>query len=488
MTYFTRELNRLLLALLAAFMLIVLVASYYAVVGSMTLLTRDDNPRLVEAEQSVMRGGLYDRHNRLLAQTFAGAGGFAEREYVAPAAYSAVGYYSYRYGAGGAEAAYDDYLSGALLPPTADQLILGRPVSGEDVRLTLDAIIQQQAVDALGERAGAAVAMHVPSGEVLALASLPTFDPNNLDAEWDDLVNAPGKPFFNRVLQGRYQPGTMMQIPVMVDALARGQALGAQFPSGAAPVQLDDLTLRCAAADVPSLSLKLEEAFIYGCPSPFAQLAPVINTEQLEDSLALLQLNAPPTLPDFVPEPETPLAASAINLTTANLRENILGQGDVNLSPVALNALTAAIANGGNTTPPVMLSATRKPGAADWTETPTARTTLPYMTSRTAATMRELYAGAAERGTAALDDWGLETVGGVAGIAYAGEGAQVWFTGYTFLTPQQSVVVTVVLEDTDNVQAAARAGRQILQAAAVQIEVEQVQATPDSDENVSASD
>ena len=482
MTHFTRELNRLLIAMLAAFMLIILVATYYAVVGRMTLLTRDDNPRLVEAEQSVMRGGLYDRDNRLLAQTYAGADDFAEREYVAPAAYSAVGYYSYRYGAGGAEAAYDDYLSGALLPPTAGQLMLGRPVTGQDVRLTLDAIVQQQAVDALGERAGAAVAMHVPSGEVLALASLPTFDPNNLDEEWNDLVNAPGTPFFNRVLQGRYQPGTMMQIPLLVDALTRGQSLGAQFPSGAAPVQLDDLTLRCAADDVPSLSLKLEEAFIYGCPSPFAQLAPVINAEQLEDSLALLRLNAPPTLPDFVPEPETPLAASAMNLTPTNLRENILGQGDVSLSPVALNALTAAIANGGNTPPPRMLSATRLPDSATWTNAPGAQTTLPYMTASTAATMRELYGAAAERGTAALDDWGLETVGGVSGIAYAGEGSQVWFTGYTFLTPQQSVVVTVVLEDTDDVEAAARAGRQILQAAAVQLEVEQAQAPTGTEE------
>jgi peptidoglycan glycosyltransferase len=47
---------------------------------------------------------------------------------------------------------------------------------------------------------------------VLALISLPTYDPNTLDAEWETLINAPGKPL-NRVVQGSYQPGSMLGLP-----------------------------------------------------------------------------------------------------------------------------------------------------------------------------------------------------------------------------------------------------------------------------------
>lgn len=475
MTDFTREINRLLLALFAAFGLMLTAAAYYGVVGGALLLDREDNPRLVEAERSVRRGMLVDRDGEILARTVPDANGFSQREYLHPATYSATGYYSYRYGAGGVEAAFDDRLSGALLPETFEQVVLGQPVRGEDVRLTLDLDVQQAAVEAMDGRQGALIVTTVPDGEVLAMVSLPTFDPNTLDDTWDDLIAAPGNPFFNRVLQGRYQPGTVIQIPVLVDAITRGQSLNAQFPSGGVPVQLDDLTLRCVLPPTQS-ELTLADAFVFGCPAPFSQLAPAIDAKQLEDAFDTYRLSNPPTLEGLIPDGQQ--SQRPINLSRLNLRDNILGQGTINVSPIAVHAMTSAIINGGNTPQPHIIDAVRAPAADDWTPILPSTPSIPYMTARTADQMRQLMQASAERGTASSAAWGEQTVGGQAAIAYSGEGTVVWFTGYVRLDEQPSIVVTVVLENTDNPADAVEVGRLALLAAQIAILTDTSAAAP----------
>ena len=63
----------------------------------------------------------------------------------------------------------------------------------------------------MGDYHGAVVVLNIPSGEVLAIVSLPTYDPNTLDTNWEQLTQAAGKPFFNRALQGAYQPGGTLE-------------------------------------------------------------------------------------------------------------------------------------------------------------------------------------------------------------------------------------------------------------------------------------
>ncbi len=464
---FTREINRLMAAMMAAFTVMLLVAAYYGVAGSITLLPREDNPRLVEAEQSILRGGIYDRNGEPLAQTTAGEGGFAERSYISEAAYSALGYYSYRYGTSNAETAFDAQLSGANLPPTLDQLVLGRPPRGEDIQLTLDIAVQRRVFRAMEGYDGAAVVMTVPNGELLALVSLPTYDPNTLDDDWDTLIEAPGNPFFNRVLQGSYQPGTMMQLPVLLDAITRGQSLNAQFPSGASPVQLDDLTLSCVVSP-PQIQLTLAEAYVYGCPAPFAQLVSVLHAERFQAELDVLRLQNPPTLAGFLPEQDSGgdgTDTPNVLLTTANMRENVLGQGMFNLSPMAVNAMVAAVANGGNTPQPRILAGTRPQGATEWIPNQQRFATIPYTTPQAATATRDLMSQSVRVGNASQITWSGQSVRGQGAIAYSGESTLVWFTGFARYTSGEAAVVTVILEDTADVAAAATVAREALNAA-----------------------
>ncbi len=91
------------------------------------------------------------------------------------------------------------------------------PQSGSPLVLTIDLDLQQLARDLLGERIGAVVAMDVRDGNVLAMVSTPSFDPNifsqRLDPQaWSDLISAPHNPLQDRTVQSAYSPGSVYKI------------------------------------------------------------------------------------------------------------------------------------------------------------------------------------------------------------------------------------------------------------------------------------
>lgn len=101
------------------------------------------------------------------------------------------------------------------------------PTPGNNIELTIDLDLQRAAEQALGDNAGAAVVMDVQSGELLALASTPGFDPNHMvsemdTSEWQELVNDPRHPFHNRPIQGEYPPASVYKIVVAAAALEEG--------------------------------------------------------------------------------------------------------------------------------------------------------------------------------------------------------------------------------------------------------------------------
>lgn len=461
MTGFSREISRLLVGFILAFAAIILFTAGYAIFGSLTLLSRDDNPRLVEAERSIQRGRIYDRQGVLLASTTRDNNGFAVRNYGYPAMNSGLGYYSYRYGTSGAEAAYNDRLSGANRPDTITQVVLSSPKTGDDIQLTLDLSTQLATTEAMQGHTGGAVIMAVPSGEILALVSLPTFDANTLDANWDTLIQAEDNPFFHRILQGQYQPGSLFQSVVTISALMHNQPLTTQYPGGTRSITLNDLTIGCVQPHT-SFSISLREAFLYGCPRPFVQVAPLIGVSAIRGVLNQLQFDTPPTLEGFVAQPDN---TNLPFISRSNLRENVLGQGDVRFSPMAVNALTAAIINGGNTIPPVTLAATRPPNTDTWAPVRHQQPSTPYITAQTARRMGELMRISALEGTAGGIQLPGYDVGAHAAVAYSGESSLIWLTGFAILEDEQDLVFTIVIEDEQNTQVALDIATAAIQAA-----------------------
>ena len=101
----------------------------------------------------------------------------------------------------------------------APELRVRPPVAGEDLELALDIELTRVAEEALGERRGAVVALDPWNGDVLALASTPTYDPNKFargisGADYRALTGDPDQPLYNRALRGTYPPGSTIK-PLM---------------------------------------------------------------------------------------------------------------------------------------------------------------------------------------------------------------------------------------------------------------------------------
>ena len=100
---------------------------------------------------------------------------------------------------------------------------------GQQLRLTIDLDMQIAAEQALGDRNGAIVAMDPRSGEILAMVSRPTFDPNDFAVhisrnEWNQLVTDPGHPLMNKAIQAQLAPGSTFKIIMSVAGLQEGIA------------------------------------------------------------------------------------------------------------------------------------------------------------------------------------------------------------------------------------------------------------------------
>jgi penicillin-binding protein 2 len=141
-------------------------------------------------------------------------------------------------GKAGVERAYDQILRGQ--DGSRDMIVdshgrevgyLGteHAVPGHDLKLTIDNDIQRAAELALGDRQGAIVAMDPRNGEILAMVSHPSFDPNQFSVrisrgEWNKLITDPDHPLMNKAIQAQLAPGSTFKILMSVAGLQQGIA------------------------------------------------------------------------------------------------------------------------------------------------------------------------------------------------------------------------------------------------------------------------
>jgi penicillin-binding protein 2 len=284
-------------------------------------------------------------------------------------------------GKNGIERYYEDQLHGASgiekIETNAQGRtlqVLGReaPVHGDDLILSLDMQVQQAAWDALGDRPGAVVAIDPNDGSVLALVSKPAFDANlfvhGISSEaYRAILNAPGRPLYNRALLGGYEPGSTMKPYIGLAGLELG-AIG-----------VDDRVFSNGRFFLPGVSKPFRDwkkgghgwVNIYGAIEQsvntyFYQLALNLGIDRMHDYLAQFGFGARSGL-DLLGE-------NAGVLPSRDWKRGHLGQpwypGETVIAgigqgfnvatPVQLANAVAALANGGTLFVPRLLYA-RKP-------------------------------------------------------------------------------------------------------------------------------
>ncbi len=187
--------------------------AWWAVWRGPSILERTDNARRSISDRYVKRGSLLDSHEIAINITTGEPGEYL-RTYLYPELAPITGYTNPIYGQSGLESSLDPYLRGLQGNPASiiwwDHLVYGQPPPGLDIRLSLDLDLQQKADELLGAHSGAIVLINASSGEILAMASHPTFDPNNLDAQATTLFQDPNSPLLDRAAQGLYPPGNAL--------------------------------------------------------------------------------------------------------------------------------------------------------------------------------------------------------------------------------------------------------------------------------------
>jgi hypothetical protein len=151
-----------------------------------------------------------------------------------------------------------------------------------DVRLTLDMELQNQAHELLTGHSGALILLNAKTGEILVMASQPGFDPNQLDATWDELIQNPLAPLINRVTQGSYTTGDLANLSFMqaaadpsVDRIALRLPLAdTAFPENATPL---DVAFAAASLSNHGVRPAARLAFSYQHPENDWQLFPLLG-------------------------------------------------------------------------------------------------------------------------------------------------------------------------------------------------------------------
>jgi penicillin-binding protein 2 len=241
------------------------------------------------------------------------------------------------------------------------------PVSGNNLRLSIDIRLQQIAEGAFGERRGALVAIDPATGEVLAFVSKPGFDPNlfvdGIDpASWKELNESPDKPLLNRPLRGAYPPGSTIKPFLALGALTSGKRTPTQSISDPGFFQIPGHSHRFRD-DKPGGHgiVDMHKSIVVSCDTYYYQLA---NDTDIDDTHAFMStlgfggltgVDIDGELPGVLPSREWKKKRFAGKNYRDDHRKWYLGdsisagigQGYTAFTPLQLAHATATVANGG---------------------------------------------------------------------------------------------------------------------------------------------
>lgn len=363
------------------------------------------------------------------------------------------GWFSYEYGRSGLEASYAPELSGtssALTITRAVDLLTGRQTSGASISTTLNPAAQRAGLDALGSYRGAVVAMNYETGEILALVSTPTYDPEELSSlnlaevreSWSALLNHPDEPLKNRATREIYPPGSTFKLVVAAAALEDG-ALPSTPLDAPTSFRLPNSSRSIGnSTNCGGTTVSLEQALQTSCNTAFAGLGLELGQEKIRAMAEAFGFNQ---------EQKIDIAAATSGYPTemdeAQTALSAIGQFDVTASPLQMAQVAAAIANDGVAMRPFLVNTVTNRDLTVVSSTRPERLSQP-LTSTNAQLLQQMMESVVRDGTgkpARIDDL---TIGGKTGTAQSAPDRPpyAWFIGYA---KEPKVAVAAFVENAD---------------------------------------
>ncbi|MCU1412251.1 MAG: penicillin-binding protein 2 [Rhodoglobus sp.] len=454
-----KELKRVSTVVLLMFISLFLSSTIIQVVAADGLKADGRNARTLYASYSAERGPILVDGQPIAYSTPSGDDYKFQRVYTNGPLYAPItGYLTLNQGNTGLESELNDYLSGTSNDQFFDQInaiITGQTPKGASVELTIDPVVQQAAWDALGDYQGAVIAIRPKTGEIIAMVSKPTFDPNTLAvhdtaaviAQYNALLDDPTGPLFNRTLEGALDPpGSTFKLVVASAALESGQFTPESAFPNPASLQLPQTDFSISNADGrtcgPGETATIATAIRLSCNIPFAQLGAALGSKAIRDqankfgfneSVSVPLASTPSVYPRALDEPQTMLSA--------------FGQSSVRASPLQMAMVSMAIANSGTLMKPNLVESITAPDLTTIQSFQPEQFGQP-ISQATAAAITQMMVDSVASGAASNARIDGVTVAGKTGTAQNGEGEPytLWFTGFA-PAEDPDVVVAVVVQN-----------------------------------------
>jgi len=233
-------------------------------------------------------------------------------------------------------------------------------IPGKDTQLTVDSMLQNFVQARLGVESASAVVMDVRNGDILALGSSPSFDPNKFVrgisvSDYNELTEDPYRPQANKTVQGTYPPGSTFKMMVALAALEEGLVVPDEDIFCPGYKDLGNRRFHCWRSGGHG-KVSLNEALYQSCDVYFYEIAERIGIEKITAMAKRFGLGARHDLPlsgiaeGLMPTMDWKRARRGAEWVTGDTLNAGIGQGFVLTSPIQLAVMTARIATGNSVT------------------------------------------------------------------------------------------------------------------------------------------
>lgn len=316
----------------------------------------------------------------------------------------------------------------------------GELLEGNRIVTTIDMELQNAAWDALNGYRGTIGVLEVKSGKILAMASTPAYDPNEISAAWKELNERQDAPLLNRLTGGMYPPGSTFKVITTLAYLQQHEASEFSYTcTGTARIR--NTTVHCYNEKAHGTQ-SLQEALANSCNTAYAYMGELITAEAFERVAEQLGCNVSW-------EGTLNYHAGKMQFTDetsdAAWVQGTFGQGELLMTPFYNLMLTAAVANGGTVKLPYLVERVEncEGGLITWYGSSGER----MMMTPSEATLLTEYMIAASKGKmSGLEAMGIRVAGKTGSAEYAAdEPAHSWYICFAPADDPQ-IAVCVLLE------------------------------------------
>ncbi|MFM8792775.1 MAG: peptidoglycan D,D-transpeptidase FtsI family protein [Solirubrobacterales bacterium] len=450
------QIVKLFAFILALFVLLLGFTSYWSVFDAPGLKANSENRRALLLEQRIHRGDIRSVDGQVIARSLPSGSGKNRiwiREYPYGGLFgNPIGYSYTERGRVGTELAHNDELIGekSEFLSILDELS-GHKQEGSTLVSSLDASVQQTALDGLAGQAGAVVAMIPKTGEIRAMVSTPEYDPNLIPDDYSQLNTDPAAPLFNRATQSGYPPGSTMKVVTATAALDTGEFDPDSTLDGSSPQTIDGVPLSNSQGESFG-QIDFATALTYSVNTAMARVGERVGAGTLLDYMDRYGFNQKPEI-DY---PSFQLATSGVydgsSLLTAadaiDVGRVAIGQERLLVTPLQMAEVAATVANRGERMCPRLWS--KVIDVDQRVDELDPETCAKVMDRRTARQLTEIMKDVVSEGTgtaAAL--YGVDVAGKTGTAEVSGRPGcdapnQAWFIGFAPADrPEIAVAVTV---------------------------------------------